>query len=58
MALDARPGAHADAAAIEQLAALLGLAGRGAEVGQPSCGCSHRARMCRCHMLSSVSTSA
>lgn len=40
MALDARPGAHANASAIEQLAALLGLAGRGAEVGQPSCGCS------------------
>lgn len=38
MALDARPGAHADASAVEQLAALLGLAGRGAEVGQPSCG--------------------
>ena len=32
MALDARPAAYCNAAAVEELAALLGLAGRGAEV--------------------------
>ncbi len=36
LALDGRRGAYADAAAVEQLAALLGLSGRGAEARRAS----------------------
>ncbi len=37
LALDGRRGAYADAAAVEQLAALLGLSGRGAEARAAPC---------------------